>query len=75
MNFQHAPNTALDSGLWTQSIIWDARTPFRDFTQLEVNVMDEYASGAMDGPSGNAASGSKPGSSQFLVFTAKLNYF
>ena len=32
------PNIALDSGTWIDSIIWDHRTPFRDFTQLEVNV-------------------------------------
>ncbi|KAL4252498.1 Transcription initiation factor TFIID subunit 1 histone acetyltransferase domain-containing protein [Abortiporus biennis] len=30
-------NKSLESGLWTQSIIWSPRAPFRDFTQLEVN--------------------------------------
>jgi hypothetical protein len=29
-------NAALESGVWTQSIIWDSKTPFRDFTQLEL---------------------------------------
>ena len=30
-------NTTLESGVWTQSIIWDSKTPFREFTQLELN--------------------------------------
>ncbi|EJD52150.1 hypothetical protein AURDEDRAFT_181675 [Auricularia subglabra TFB-10046 SS5] len=30
-----AMNTMLDSGVWTQSIIWDAKLPFRDFTQFD----------------------------------------
>ena len=30
-------NATLESGVWTQSIIWDSKTPFRDFTQLELN--------------------------------------
>lgn len=34
-------NKALDSGAWTQSIIWDAHTPFRDFTQIEFNHEDD----------------------------------
>lgn len=29
-------NEVLESGVWTQSIIWDSKTPFRDFTQLEM---------------------------------------
>ena len=29
-------NAVLESGVWTQSIIWDSKTPFRDFTQLEL---------------------------------------
>lgn len=29
-------NETLESGVWTQSIIWDSKTPFRDFTQLEI---------------------------------------
>ncbi|TCD62848.1 hypothetical protein EIP91_006329 [Steccherinum ochraceum] len=33
-------NKSLESGLWTQSIIWSPRAPFRDFTQLEVNEED-----------------------------------
>lgn len=33
-------NKALESGLWTQSIIWSPNTPFRDFTQLELNEED-----------------------------------
>ena len=28
-------NTMLDLGVWTQSIIWDAKAPFRDFTQFD----------------------------------------
>ena len=34
-------NQALESGTWTQSIIWDPKTPFRDFTQIELNQEDE----------------------------------
>lgn len=34
-------NTALESGIWTQSIIWDAKTPFRDFAQIEFNHEDD----------------------------------
>ncbi|TDL28234.1 TAF1, transcription initiation factor TFIID, subunit TAF1 [Rickenella mellea] len=34
-------NTALESGIWTQSIIWDAKTPFRDFSQIEYNHEDD----------------------------------
>ncbi|TFY72421.1 hypothetical protein EVG20_g603 [Dentipellis fragilis] len=30
-------NKALESGAWTQSIIWSPRAPFRDFTQIEFN--------------------------------------
>ena len=33
-------NKALESGIWTQSIIWSPRAPFRDFTQLELNEED-----------------------------------
>ncbi|EPQ61382.1 hypothetical protein GLOTRDRAFT_102259 [Gloeophyllum trabeum ATCC 11539] len=33
-------NKSLESGAWTQSIIWSPRAPFRDFTQLEVNEED-----------------------------------
>ncbi|KAI0095198.1 atypical/TAF1 protein kinase [Irpex rosettiformis] len=33
-------NQALESGAWTQSIIWSPRAPFRDFTQLELNEED-----------------------------------
>ena len=29
-------NAALESGVWTQSIIWDVDTPFKDFTQVEL---------------------------------------
>ena len=32
-----AVNTHLESGSWTQSIIWDNKTPFKDFTQIEFN--------------------------------------
>jgi transcription initiation factor TFIID subunit 1, fungi type len=34
-------NKALESGAWTQSIIWSPRAPFRDFTQLEFNHEDD----------------------------------
>ncbi|KAI0347944.1 hypothetical protein BDW22DRAFT_1350061 [Trametopsis cervina] len=33
-------NKALESGAWTQSIIWSPRAPFLDFTQLELNEED-----------------------------------
>ena len=33
-------NKTLESGAWTQSIIWSPRAPFRDFTQLELNEED-----------------------------------
>ncbi|KIY67523.1 TAF1 transcription initiation factor TFIID subunit TAF1 [Cylindrobasidium torrendii FP15055 ss-10] len=33
-------NKALESGAWTQSIIWSPDAPFRDFTQLELNPED-----------------------------------
>ena len=34
-------NKALESGAWTQSIIWSPRAPFRDFTQIEFNNGDD----------------------------------
>lgn len=34
-------NQLLESGAWTQSIIWDAETPFRDFTQLELDQEED----------------------------------
>ncbi len=34
-------NKALESGAWTQSIIWGPRAPFRDFTQIEFNNRDD----------------------------------
>ncbi|KAI0275330.1 atypical/TAF1 protein kinase [Gloeopeniophorella convolvens] len=34
-------NKALESGAWTQSIIWSPRAPFRDFTQIEFNNADD----------------------------------
>ena len=33
-------NKTLETGLWTQSIIWGPREPFRDFTQLELHEQD-----------------------------------
>ncbi|KAI0828937.1 atypical/TAF1 protein kinase [Trametes gibbosa] len=33
-------NKALESGSWTQSIIWGPREPFRDFTQLELHEQE-----------------------------------
>lgn len=35
-----AVNADLESGAWTQSIIWDTNTPFKDFTQIEFNEED-----------------------------------
>ncbi|EIW86914.1 TAF1 transcription initiation factor TFIID subunit TAF1 [Coniophora puteana RWD-64-598 SS2] len=36
-------NKSLESGAWTQSIIWNPNAPFRDFTQLELDhEEDEY---------------------------------
>lgn len=34
-------NKALESGSWTRSIIWDAESPFRDFTHIEFNHEDD----------------------------------
>ncbi|KNZ74154.1 Putative transcription initiation factor TFIID 111 kDa subunit [Termitomyces sp. J132] len=34
-------NKALESGAWTQSIIWGPNAPFKDFTQLEFNHEDD----------------------------------
>lgn len=34
-------NKGLESGAWTQSIIWGPRVPFRDFTQIEFNNGDD----------------------------------
>jgi len=34
-------NKVLESGSWTQSIIWDPDAPFKDFTQLEFNHEDD----------------------------------
>lgn len=34
-------NKSLESGSWTQSIIWSPQAPFRDFTQLEFNHEDD----------------------------------
>ena len=37
-----APTNAIfDSGVWTQSIIWDAKAPFRDFTQLDLSHVED----------------------------------
>ena len=41
--FTTAVNKALESGVWTQSIIWDSKTPFRDFTQIELTPEDSIA--------------------------------
>ncbi|PPQ71123.1 hypothetical protein CVT24_009859 [Panaeolus cyanescens] len=40
-NFTTPINQALESGAWTQSIIWSPKAPFRDFTQLEFNHEDD----------------------------------
>jgi transcription initiation factor TFIID subunit 1 len=40
-NLTTPANKALESGAWTQSIIWSPRAPFKDFTQLEFNHEDD----------------------------------
>lgn len=49
-NLTTPANKVLESGAWTQGIIWGPRAPFRDFTQLEFNheddVIPEERSGA-----------------------------
>jgi len=43
-------NKVLESGAWTQSIIWNPTVPFRDFTALELNeeeVPEERLPGAL----------------------------
>ncbi|KAG5644596.1 hypothetical protein DXG03_008074 [Asterophora parasitica] len=40
-NLTTPANKALESGAWTQSIIWGPNAPFRDFTQLEFNHEDD----------------------------------
>ena len=40
-NLTTPANKVLESGAWTQSIIWGPRAPFRDFTQLEFNHEDD----------------------------------
>ena len=34
-------NATFESGVWTQSIIWDAKAPFRDFTQLDLSHVED----------------------------------
>ncbi|PVF94488.1 hypothetical protein CPB86DRAFT_876346 [Serendipita vermifera] len=34
-------NATLESGTWTQSIIWDSKTPFRDFTQVDLSYLED----------------------------------
>ncbi|KAF8215977.1 TAF1 transcription initiation factor TFIID subunit TAF1 [Mycena galopus ATCC 62051] len=40
-NLTTPANKSLESGAWTQSIIWGPRAPFKDFTQLEFNHEDD----------------------------------
>ncbi|PFH54856.1 hypothetical protein AMATHDRAFT_134293 [Amanita thiersii Skay4041] len=40
-NLTTPANKALESGTWTQSIIWGPNAPFKDFTQLEFNHEDD----------------------------------
>ncbi|KAJ7631188.1 TAF1 transcription initiation factor TFIID subunit TAF1 [Roridomyces roridus] len=40
-NLTTPANKALESGAWTQSIIWGPKAPFKDFTQLEFNHEDD----------------------------------
>lgn len=46
-------NKVLETGAWTQSIIWSPCTPFRDFTQLELNDEDIFSE---ERPSGKTLS-------------------
>jgi len=39
-NLTTPANKDLESGIWTQSIIWSPDAPFRDFTQLEIHDED-----------------------------------
>ncbi|CAG7847620.1 Putative transcription initiation factor TFIID 111 kDa subunit AltName: Full=TAFII-111; AltName: Full=TBP-associated factor 111 kDa [Serendipita indica DSM 11827] len=34
-------NSTLESGVWTQSILWDSKTPFRDFTQIDLSYLED----------------------------------
>ncbi|KAF9460125.1 TAF1 transcription initiation factor TFIID subunit TAF1 [Collybia nuda] len=40
-NLTTPANKVLESGAWTQSIIWSPMAPFREFTQLEFNHEDD----------------------------------
>jgi len=44
-NLTNPLNKVLESGAWTQSIIWGPNFPFRDFTQLEFNHEDDVVPG------------------------------
>ena len=39
--FANPTNTALESGEWTKSIIWEPNASFRNFTQLELQEVDD----------------------------------
>lgn len=41
LDLQKPVNSALESGSWAQSIIWDRHTPFLDFTQLQLEDEEE----------------------------------
>ena len=53
-------NKTLESGLWTQSIIWGAREPFRDFTQLELHEQDMVQEERQPGMSSQSFLANKP---------------
>jgi hypothetical protein len=59
---QQPVNSALESGLWTQSIIWDRRTPFLDFTQLQLDDDDDMV-GSVVAIAAEAAKKEKEGKS------------
>jgi hypothetical protein len=59
-NLQQPVNSAVESGLWTQSIIWDRRTPFLDFTQLQLDDDDDAVDPAV-GTTADAAKKEKEG--------------
>lgn len=40
-NLEQPINSALESGAWAKSIIWDSHTPFVDFTQLQLDDIEE----------------------------------
>lgn len=44
---QQSVNSALESGSWAQSIIWDRNSMFLDFTQLHLDDEDDFVDPAV----------------------------